>query len=378
MLASGSCAELHCRHPRLLATVCAHAPVPGICKNAGVLFLFLAFSRHPWKAETFDSPTHRMTASPSRTPKRTNTQWLPLLCLLSGGALLGISTNLAKVAGEMQLSPLAFLCWSTLGAAGLLLALAAWRGALPPVSTRALEYYAVSALVGVAGSNLIFFSAVPHVGAGFVALIISLPPLLTYVGALSLRMEPFRALRALGVVAALAGAGVLAARKLAAPDADAFWILLALVGPVLLAIGNLYRTLRWPRGVSADALAPGTLVAAALMLLATGALPGFTLAVPMDRWQPFALMALQSVVYAGMFLLLFVLQKTGGPVLLSLLGAVGAVVGVPVAIFLQGEAPPGGLWLGAGLIAAGVALVSFGKNPSRPPLSAGSSDPDSE
>ena len=101
------------------------------------------------------------------------------------------------------------------------------------------------------------------------------------------------------------------------------------------------------------------------MLLATGALPGFTLAVPWDQWQPVLLLAVQAVVYAGMFLLLFMLQKNGGPVLLSLLGAVGAVVGVPVAVFLQGEAPPGGLWLGAGLIAIGVALVSFGKNPIR-------------
>ena len=313
---------------------------------------------------------------PTSEPEHKTALLLPLLCLLGGGALLGISTNLAKLAGELGLTPLAFLCWSSVGAASLLMALAAWRGTLPPVTTRTLEYYAVSALVGVVGSNLIFFSAVPHVGAGFIALVISLPPLLTYVGALALRMEPFNGLRALGVVAALAGAGVLAARKLSAPNADAFWVLLALVGQVLLAIGNLYRTLRWPQGASADALAPGTLVAAALMLLATGALPGFSLAMPLGGWQPFALVAAQAVVFAGMFLLLFLLQKTGGPVLLSLLGAVGAVVGVPVAVFLQGEAPPAGLWLGAGLIALGVALVSFGKNPIRPAPSDPSSLPD--
>ena len=46
--------------------------------------------------------------------------------------------------------------------------------------------------------------------------------------------------------------------------------------------------------------------------------------------------------------------------LLSLLGAVGAVVGVPVAIFLQNESPPEGLILGASLIALGVILVTYG------------------
>ena len=64
------------------------------------------------------------------TPKRHSSKrvWLaPLLYLLAGGALLGLSTNLAKLAGEMQLSALAFLYWSILGAALILLTLAAYR-----------------------------------------------------------------------------------------------------------------------------------------------------------------------------------------------------------------------------------------------------------
>jgi drug/metabolite transporter (DMT)-like permease len=286
---------------------------------------------------------------------------IPLLSLLSCGSLLGLSTNLAKLAGEAHLAPLAFLCWSIIGAAFVLMVVAKLRQNLPPVNARTLEYYAVSALVGVAGPNLIFFSAVPHVGAGFVALIISLPPLLTYMGALAFKIERFQMMRAAGVAAALAGAGILTLRKLSTPDADGFWILLTLVGPVLLAIGNLYRTLRWPKGVSADALAPGMLVAAAIMLLGAGFLPGFSLAVSMDRNLPPALIAVQAVAFAGVFQLLFILQKAGGPVLLSLLGSVGAIVGVPVAILLQGEAPPEGLLLGATLIAFGVGLLTFGK-----------------
>ncbi len=301
-------------------------------------------------------------------PSSRKSGWLvPLLCLLAGGSLMGLSTNLAKLAGKLGLHPLAFLFWSVVGAAVILMAVAALRRDLPPLNGRAIEYYLVSALVGVAGSNLIFFSAVPHVGAGFVALIIALPSLFTYVGALALKMERFQTIRAAGVAAALAGAVVLALRKFSTPDADGFWIMLALAGPVLLAIGNLYRTLRWPTGVSADALAPGVLIAAAVMLLAAGLLPGFSLAAPMSRSLPLLLIAVQAVVFAGVFLLLFLLQKTGGPVLLSLLGSVAAIVGVPVAIFLQGEAPPEGLLLGATLIATGVALVTLGGARSKTP-----------
>lgn len=303
-----------------------------------------------------------MTSTITKTANHHKTGLVSLGCLLFGGALLGLSTNLAKFAGEIQLSPLAFLYWSISGAAVILLALSGLRRKWPPVSRHTLEYYMVSALVGVAGSNLIFFSAVPHVGAGFVALIISLPPLLTYIGALALGIEKFKVARATGVAAALAGAGVLAANKLAAPNADVFWVIVALMGPVLLAIGNIYRTLRWPVGVSADALAPGMLVAAAVMLFCTGLLPNFSLAVPTDQSLPWLLIGVQALVFAGQFLLLFILQKTGGPVMLSLLGAVGAVVGVPVAVFLQGETPPQGLLAGALLIGIGVALVTLGKN----------------
>ena len=291
--------------------------------------------------------------------RNTSTWFIPFACLLGGGGLIGISTNLAKYAGEIGVTPLAFLFWSITGAAAILLIVALIRHELPPLNARSFEYYFVAALISVAGSNLLLFSAIPHVGAGFVALIISLPPLLTYLGALALRMERFNIVRALGVAAALLGAGVLAARKFSTPDASTFWILIALCGPVLLAIGNIYRTLRWPDKASPSALAPGMLIAASLLLLSFSVLPNFSVKMPLD-WLLLGLIGIQAAVFAGQFLLLFLLQKTGGPVLLSLLGSVGAVVGVPVAIFLQGEMPPEGLFLGASLIALGVGLVTWG------------------
>ncbi|SJN22337.1 DMT family transporter [Psychrobacter sp. JB385] len=294
-------------------------------------------------------------------PSHNKHAWLiPFTCLLVGGALIGISTNLAKYANEIGVTPLAFLFWSITGAAIILLLVAIIKKELPSLTARSFEYYFVAALVSVAGSNLLLFSAIPHVGASFVALIVSLPPLLTYLGALMLRMERFNIIRALGVAAALSGAGVLAVRKFSAPDASIVWILLALCGPVLLAIGNIYRTLRWPDQASPNALAPGMLIAAALLLFMCSALPDFSVHVSLTGWLPLGVIVVQAGLFAGQFLLLFVLQKTGGPVLLSLLGSVGAVVGVPVAIFLQGENPPAGLFLGASLIALGVALVTWG------------------
>ncbi len=281
-----------------------------------------------------------------------------LALLAATGALLGLSTNLAKLATDRGTAPLAFLAWSIAGATLVLLAVSRARGESVPSTRRAIEYFVVAAFVTVAASNLVFFSAVPHVGASFVALVISFPPVLTYLGALLLRLERFDALRALGVVAALGGAATLALFGLRAPDASPGWIGLALLGPVLLAIGNLYRTLRWPPGASAQSLAPGMLIAATAMLFLAGTLPGLSLGLEPDA-ATLGLTALQAAVFAGQFLMLFALQRAGGPVLLSLLGAIGAVVAVPVAVLVLGERPPPGLEYAVPLIAVGVGLVAW-------------------
>ena len=288
-----------------------------------------------------------------------------LACLLATGILLATSTILAKLGTGVGLSPVALLAWSCLGAAGVLLALAAARGHLPPLNARTAEYALVAATVSFAAPNLLFYSAIPHVGVSFVALAIAFPPLFTYLGALVLRVERFSFVRAGGIALALAGAAYIAVLKLNTPSGAAGWVLAVLAGPVLLAIGNLYRTLRWPAGMQPDGLAAIMLSAAAAMLLATGMLPGFSLAVPATR-DAALLIGAQVATFSAQFAIFFILQARGGPVYVSLLGAVAATVGVPVAILLLGEAAPAGLAIGGLLIAAGIGLVTVGARSSPP------------
>ncbi len=307
------------------------------------------------------SQTSPLDSSPRRA-------WMiPPALLLATGALLGVSTNLAKLAADAGLDPLAFLTWSVVGATVVLVSVSAARRRLPPLSARTTEYFVVSGLISVAVPNLLFFAAVPRVGAGFVALAIAFPPLFTYLGALLLGMERFQARRATGVVLALGGAVLLAVFKLSDPDANPLWVAATLLGPVFLAVGNIYRTARWPEGAAPDELAPGMLTASGLMLLAVGvvagAFPGisdrFSLTVPIDHVAPTLLILAQVVTFSVQYLLFFILQKRGGPVYLSLLGSVGALVGVPIAVLLLGEAVPQGLAIGGVLIALGIGLLTF-------------------
>ena len=295
-----------------------------------------------------------------KQPARRQPFYVALSALLVAGLLLGISTNLGKVAHGLGIAPLAYLTWSLAGAAVILTTLSWVRGHIAALNRRSVEYFLVGGFLTSAGANLVFFSAIPHLGVSFIALMFSLPPLLTYLGALLLRMERFCWWRAKGVALALAGTALLVAKQWDSPNANRLWIALALLGPVLLSAGNLYRTRRWPPGATAESLAPGMLLGAITILVAFSLLPGWSLDVSSQSQFTIPLIGTQAIIFAGQFMILFVLQKTGGPVFLSLMGGVSAIFGVPIAMVLLAEPVLPSFLPSAALIAAGIIAMLFG------------------
>ena len=302
------------------------------------------------------------SASPSATPSQTmqgRGLVITLGCLLGTALLLAMSTVLAKLSSPAGLAPLPYLAWTTLGSGIALFAIAAARGILAPFNARTIEFWGFCAIVSMAAPFMLVYSAVPHVGAGFVALALSFPPFLTYLGTLAFGVERFSALRAAGVALALSGAALLALAQLSLPGAGSLWVIATLIAPVLLASGNVYRAKRWPAGMRPESLAPGMLAGAGLLLLPAGLLPGQTLAIPMTQ-DALVIVLLQTLNFTVQYTLFFILQHRGGAVMLSLIGAVAAVFGVPFAILVLGEAAPPGLLVSAGLIGTGVWLTSWG------------------
>lgn len=292
---------------------------------------------------------------------RTSDRLVPLACLLGAGALIGLSTDLAKVATDDGLSASSFLTWSVLGAAIVLGIVGGVRRRLPRWSREVAKYSTIAAVVSIVVPQLIFFSAVPLVGASFVALSIAFPPLYTYLGALALGNEQFNPRRAAGVTIAFAGAVLLAAFQLSQPDAEVGWIMLTLTGPIVLAIGNLYRTIAWPEGLAPDELAPAMLAAGAAILIALSALPMFSLGVDISDAGHIGVIAAQTTTFCVQYWLFFILQQRGGPVYLSLLGSVAAVVGSAIAIILLNETAPAGLVPAGVAIAVGITLLTIGQ-----------------
>lgn len=296
-----------------------------------------------------------------------------LVLLLVVGTLLGTTAIFAKSAPLAGWPPLALLQWSMVIGAGLQL-IAAMAGRLR--TTLSPRIFGVMAITGFlyAVPNALAFAAARHVGAGFVALCFAFPLVLTYGMAIVLRMETVQAARFAGVLSGVAGGIVLAVGRQVSGEALGLWALAALASPVIVAVGNIYRTLYWPAGVqplqlSIGMLGFGALTLVLINLVLAGVWPntwdgtwdgGQGAAMLPTAWSfdAIALLAGQSLISAIMFGFYFRLQALAGPVYLSQIGSVSAIIGVGLAFFLFNEIPSGADMVAAALIATGIFLVN--------------------
>lgn len=282
---------------------------------------------------------------------------VPTVLLLITGTLIGLNFPLGKMAGEAGVSPLIWALLISLGATLVLLPLllVTRRLALPP--PRVLRYAVISAVISFVTPNLLLFTVIPHTGAGYAGLMFALSPVFTLLFASMFGMKVPGRLGRVGIVVGLAGASLVSLTRGVNPHGPGIdWLLAALAIPVALAAGNVYRTLDWPEGVPSNVLAFwghafSSAVFLTLLLLTRGTLPFREIA-------PAAGAAIAQVVVAGLtFPAFFRLQQKGGPVLLSQIGYVAAAVGLVGATMFLGERYSATTWIGAGVIAVGIAIT---------------------
>ena len=280
----------------------------------------------------------------------------PLFLLLLTGAALGLNFPLGKLALAGGIQPALWAAWICL-AAGLtmqLVSAALERSApAPPM----LRYAFISGFLSYVAPNFLTYLVIPKIGSGLAAIMFALSPVTTALLSLALKVRPPSALGLTGIAVGLAGALIIIFRRNADFGGGAHWLLLAVLIPVFLGIGNVYRTLAWPNGAGPMRLASRTNLAAAPILLAIDlALTGGLDLAPLAAHPGLAV--LQIAVSTCMFLMFFRLQQLGGPTYLSQIGYVAAVVGVGLGVFYFGETYPATVWVGAAVVAAGVALTT--------------------
>ncbi len=309
--------------------------------------------------------------SPAATGARRSQNLLeqPLVLLLVVGSFLAVSTVIAKAAPVAGWHPLALLQWAILGGAvGLYLItrLATGRresGSLVPivpVGKQLFFYLVVSGLLFIA-PNMIAVVSAPKVGAGFVSLSFAFPLVLTYAFAVVLRLERLHWLRGAGVLFGLAGGVLLAVSGADLAVEASGWSMIALAIPVFLASGNIYRTLFWPVGARPVDLALGMMATGFVALSVFNVLAGVS--VTPETWSAAAagLLAAQIAIFAVQYGLYFRLQHTAGPVYLSQIGSVAAVIGLGLGYLVFGEVPNVAKFAAVASVGAGIVLVTLGR-----------------
>lgn len=289
----------------------------------------------------------------------TGPQWLPLTILIVLGTLWGGMLVLGRMAAEHGVPPMAFAFWNCVGGA-VVIALIAWVRRVPlVVAPRFLRYYLIAGLVSNAIPNTLAFTVVAPIGAGLTGVLYALSPFCTYALAMAVRMERFDRVRGLGLAVGLSGTLLILLPQSSLPSAEASqWLLIGLVMPLVLACGNVYRTIDWPPGAHVLTLAVGMLVAAALWLtpamIATGS---FYLPLPAEHagdWATIAIFGVGALIYT----LYFELQRLAGPVYFSQISYVITAASVVAGMIVFGERHAIWVWLAIGVVCIGIVLVN--------------------
>ncbi|RNJ42000.1 EamA family transporter [Mesorhizobium erdmanii] len=278
--------------------------------------------------------------------------------LVVTGGLLGLTLPFGKLATAAGVPAMVWSFVISLGAGGVLLCVLLLRGQRVRLTAHKLRYFFVTAAVSYAVPNLLMFSAIPHLGAGYTGIMFTLSPVVTLVFSILLRVRRPNMLGIIGIAVGFIGAVMVAVtRGEAGQPADLFWVVMGLLIPVSLAAGNIYRTVDWPESTGPIELAVGSHLASATLLLAgILALFGVEAFAPLGG-VPLVLVG-QVASASAMFAFFFRLQAVGGPVYLSQIGYVAAAVGLFAGTIFLGEHYQLLTWAGAAIITAGVFITT--------------------
>jgi len=276
--------------------------------------------------------------------------------LLITGLLLGLTFPFGKLASKAGISPLIW-SWlvSTGSAVGLLIMRAATRQ-LIRLRWQYLQYYVLSSIVSLVIPNILIFTVIRQLGAGFTGLLFTLSPVFTLALSIALSVRVPNRLGVIALIVGLVGAIVVAlTRGEVHQPASLAWVAAGLVIPFSLALGNIYRTIAWPTDAEPLELAAGSNSAAGIVLLTIiwlhpdTNLPGGLLAV-----MPLATATV--IASTCMFPFFFRLQQVGGPTYLSQIGFVASPVALFAGTVFLSERYSWVTWFGAVIIFVGIVL----------------------
>jgi drug/metabolite transporter (DMT)-like permease len=281
--------------------------------------------------------------------------------MFAGGIIAPLRFVLNKIAVDGGVSPFAFAFWPMLFSGLLLLAVAMIRGETPSLKFADLRAYIVVGVLAMGAPLAVLTYLADKLPQGIISMVVILAPTLTYLFAILLGVDRLKLLSCAGLVAGLGGILVIVLPDVSLPEPDmVWWLLFALLAPVLLGLGNVLTALVRPPAMPSTVLAAGMLLSAAALLLvlmiATGQTYFFDGAAPGINWNFLYATLLNSIFY----ILFLEIVRLSGPVFFSQMNYLAVAAGFGWGMLLFGERYSLYVWGGTALMAMSVLLLTLG------------------
>ena len=244
--------------------------------------------------------------------------------LLVTGGLLGLTLPFGKMATEAGVPALVWAFVISLGAGGVLLvALLAHGRAAAPHRAQAALFRRSRRRSPTPFPTCLMFSAIPHLGAGYTGIMFTLSPVITLVLSILLGVRRPNLLGVAGIAVGFVGAVMVAVtRGEAGQPAELFWVVVGLLIPVSLAVGQHLPHLRLAGRTGPIELAVGSHLPRRRCCWPASS--RCRAAVRSASWRACRCWrSRRSPSASAMFAFFFRLQAVGGPVYLSQIGYVG-------------------------------------------------------
>ncbi len=290
---------------------------------------------------------------------------VPFAILLFSAAIYSMTLSLNRIAITEGIPVFAFVFWQCLGAALVTFVAAVATRQLPSLQRKDFRLYLLLGTLGTAVPITLIVFVAPKVPAGAIALGLTLVPILTYGIAVLFRIDRIRLLRIAGVLVGLAGILLVLLPDQSLPEPGmAPWLLMAFGAPLCWALSNVCIAILRPPESRPIPLTCGVFVCASITMLPVMALTDnwwiFDATMTDGDWALIGTIVIVPIVYA----LTFVLIQMLGPVLFSIIGYFGTLMGLGWAALYFGEVPSSWIWAAIAILFLGLFLVNRTSKPS--------------
>lgn len=281
-----------------------------------------------------------------------------LLYVVGIGVLVAINIAMAKYAVSHGVEPINVTVFPMVGAAVLLMVILAsqrqWKYS-EFRHFRHFRYYVIAGVLGVSLPNLASSLALQSLNTSTFSVLVTLSPIFTLLFAIPFERHSLTRFKVFGIIMGVVSALLVTITPFLQDQVDGHSVMIALLVPLLLGAGNVYRSRALPRNANPIALAAGMLSVQGLLWL-----PAANLSILFEPNTAKWVLGVMSINTALSYLLTFRFQRVTDGVGLSQVGNVVTITGVCFGVVLYGESLTIELCTAALLL--GVSLYLFNKS----------------